>query len=340
MRTLRVIAQTGCFVIGMFAKSAFAQDAAAAEALFNKGVAEMEAGHFDVACPALAESQRLDPRPGTMFTLAECEAKAGKIATALVHYEDYLRAAELLPGPQKQRHAQRMDIAKTKKASLAPDVPILTLTLPKNAPPDTKVSRDGTELTAASLGIALPVDPGEHVIAITVPGGERIEQKITLARREKRTVELTIKNPNSGVGVAPTASAAVETPDMGDGPSGRRIASYVIGGVGIAGLALGGVMGGLALSSKGVVDEHCPNKICDAEGAKALEEGRTTSLVSTIGLGVGAAGVATAVILFLTEPKKAAPSSKSLPKGNVGQSLGVSIDIGPSSAGLRLKGAF
>ncbi|MBK8252744.1 MAG: hypothetical protein IPK82_08765 [Polyangiaceae bacterium] len=337
MRTLRVIAQIGCFVIGMFAKSAFAQDAAAAEALFNKGVAEMEAGHFDVACPALAESQRLDPRPGTMFTLAECEAKAGKIATALVHYEDYLRAAELLPGPQKQRHAQRMDIAKTKKASLAPAVPILTLTLPKNAPPDTKVSRDGTELTAASLGVALPVDPGEHVIVTMLRTGERIEQKISLARGEKRAVEVTIKSSQVG---APTGSTVVETPNSGDGPSGRRVASYVIGGVGIAGLALGGVMGGLALSSKGVVDEHCPNKNCDAEGAKALEEGRTTSLVSTIGLGVGAAGVATAVILLLTEPKKAAASAKSLPGRNVGQSLGVSIDVGPSSAGLRLKGAF
>src|SRR4051812_5323242 len=87
---------------------ALAQDPAAAEALFNKGVTEMQAGHFDVACPAISESQRLDPRPGTLFTLAECEAKSGKIATALVHYDDYLHAAEGLPAAQKKRHAERM----------------------------------------------------------------------------------------------------------------------------------------------------------------------------------------------------------------------------------------
>jgi hypothetical protein len=33
--------------------AAFAQDAASAGALFDKGVANMQAGHFDVACPAI-----------------------------------------------------------------------------------------------------------------------------------------------------------------------------------------------------------------------------------------------------------------------------------------------
>ena len=60
---------------------AAAQDESPAETLFNQGLEAMEAGNYEKGCPAIAESQRLDPRPGTVFTLAECEAKRGRIAS-------------------------------------------------------------------------------------------------------------------------------------------------------------------------------------------------------------------------------------------------------------------
>ena len=43
---------------------AAAQDIASAETLFNRGLAEMEAGHYEIGCKAIAESQRLDPAGG------------------------------------------------------------------------------------------------------------------------------------------------------------------------------------------------------------------------------------------------------------------------------------
>ena len=55
----------------------------AAKALFDRGVEQLEAGHFNRACPAIEKSYQLDPRPGTLFTLAECEAKRGRLATAV-----------------------------------------------------------------------------------------------------------------------------------------------------------------------------------------------------------------------------------------------------------------
>jgi hypothetical protein len=51
-----------------------AQDAkAAAKALFDRGIDERDAHRYESACPALAESYELDPRPGTLLYLAECE---------------------------------------------------------------------------------------------------------------------------------------------------------------------------------------------------------------------------------------------------------------------------
>jgi hypothetical protein len=64
-----------------------AQDVATAEALFNRGFADMDAGRYETGCKAIAASQRLDPRAGTLFTLAVCEAQWGKIATAASHYD-------------------------------------------------------------------------------------------------------------------------------------------------------------------------------------------------------------------------------------------------------------
>jgi len=265
----------------------------------------------------------------------ECEAKAGKIATALVHYEDYLNVVGNLPEAQKQRHAQRVDIARSQKKALAPEVPTLTLTVPKTAPSDLHVSRDGTELSAASLGVALPVDPGEHVVVTVVGAGPKQEQRIKVGKREKKTLEVQWKLAESSAPSA-TASAVATAIGTGDpaagektGTSGRRIGAYVTGSLGLAGLVLGGVTGGLALGSKGSVDANCPGKICNETGAKALDSGRTMGLVSTVGFAVGGAGIAAALILWLTEPKVGKPAA-----------VGVSVDVGPSFGMLRLKGAL
>jgi hypothetical protein len=141
--------------------AARADEASAAAALFDQGLAEMQAGRYDTGCPALAESQRLDPRPGVVFTLAECEARWGRIASAVAHYEDYLRAYRAL-APEKQlaQHA-RASIAEKQRAALAPDVPTLRLELPDDAPEGMRVLRDGVPLGVGSLGRALPIDPGE-----------------------------------------------------------------------------------------------------------------------------------------------------------------------------------
>src|SRR6185436_17789381 len=61
-----------------------------AQALFDRGLKDMLAGRYSTGCSLIAESEKLDPRPGTLFTLAECYAKAGKLATALAHYGDFL----------------------------------------------------------------------------------------------------------------------------------------------------------------------------------------------------------------------------------------------------------
>src|SRR5689334_19256125 len=105
------------------ASPAFADDPAAAEALFNRGRADMDAGRYEAGCKAIAESQRLDPRPGTLFTLAVCEKEWGRIASAMTHYGDYLAFYDRMTPAQQARQGDRPKEAKAQRESLAPQVP-------------------------------------------------------------------------------------------------------------------------------------------------------------------------------------------------------------------------
>lgn len=350
MPSPRSILSACAIAVIAFSASLASGDSAEVEALYKRGLDDMLAGRYETGCPALAESHRLDPRPGRLFTLAECEAKRGRIATAVTLYGDYLALFERLPEPQQLKQHGREKIAAAQRAELGPQVPELTLVLPPGAPAATVVQRDGKKLKAAALGVPTPIDPGEHVITTQAPGGARKEARIRIERGEKKTVTLEIDAasqvsqpaPGARLGEAPASAAAVTAEEpAAEGGSGRKVAAFVIGGVGVAGLALGGVMGGLALSKAGVAEERCTDAdggstaLCDAEGKDAGDTAKTLGLVSTIGFGLGAAGVVTAAVLLLTTP----PAKAASESGRRGQRRGVEVMVdagrGGVTAGLR-----
>jgi tetratricopeptide (TPR) repeat protein len=87
--TARRILAVAVLALGTVLTSpARAADPDPAQALFDQAIADMEAGRFDKACPAIKRSHKLEPLPGTLFALAECEAKRGALATAVQRYEE------------------------------------------------------------------------------------------------------------------------------------------------------------------------------------------------------------------------------------------------------------
>lgn len=303
--------------------TAAAQDVAAADALFNRGVAAMKANEYKKGCPLLAESFRLDPQPGTLFTLSQCEVRWGRVATAVTRLDDYIHLYDRLTPDQKKRQADRLTLVKEQRSKLAAEVPELTLSLAPGAPAGTVVKRDDAVVASAALGLGLPIDPGEHVVSTQAPGGPVWEQRITIASGEKKPLVLEVKTaPIVGSRPTPAVPGVIPVPaeqptppvEAGAGPSGRRVAAYVVGGVGVAGLVLGGVMGGLALGKKSTITAHCGSGIkssdelaCDGDGLAAFESVKPLGVVSTIGFAAGLAGVGTAIVMILTEPKKAKP---------------------------------
>jgi hypothetical protein len=338
MRPYRWLAAV-CFLgVSALAGSAVAGDIEDAAAFFTRGLEHMEAGRYDQGCPSLGESYTLDPRPGTLFTLAECEAKRGRTATALARYDEYLTLFAGLPPDKRAKQGDREAIAKAQRSALEREVPKLTLVLAPGAPAGTVIKRDGAVVAAATLGAPVSVDPGEHVVTTQAPGGAVTETRVTLGKSESRQATLEVK--------APSESGSIEAPPpvgapSDSGPSGQRVGAYAAGGIGIAGLVLGGIMGGLTLGKKGVITDHCMDTACDAEGLAAAESSKTLGLVSTIGFVVGAAGVGVGAVLLLTEPSPT-PAANGMGRGKAGGrwvSAGV-LAAGPDGATVGARGVW
>jgi hypothetical protein len=296
-----------------FVTPAWAQDTAAAVALFERGLSAMEAGRYAEGCPALEESYRLEPLPGVLFTSAECHAKWRKLATAVARYQDYLSAFERMPISQQKKQRGRDRTAERQVRELSARVPKLTLVLPESAPPQTKVLRGGVALGRPSLNVALPVDPGEHVLVTQVPGGEAHEQRISIAEGETKRVTLEVRLPETTepevVGAPTPSDGTVATPS--DRPSARaslRPWAWIAGGIGVAGIAVGSVSGALVFSKKSEVIDNCQDTACNPQGKDAADSAKTLGLVSTIGFAVGGAGIVTAVALLLAEPRAEKPA--------------------------------
>jgi hypothetical protein len=92
--------------------------------------------------------------------------------------------------------------------------------------------------------------------------------------------------------------------------SGRRTAGLIVGGVGVAGLAVGAVFGIITMGKKSTYTNltndpaHCPNKNqCDDTVNQARQDMSMPGLISTIGFVAGGALVVSGAILFLTAPK-------------------------------------
>jgi hypothetical protein len=306
----RWLGVAGVFAAVTVASAARAGDGGAAQALFDKGVADLEAGRPETACPAFTESQRLDPRPGTLFALADCEAALGKIASALGHYHEYLGWVSRLADDDRARHAERVELARAQVEALQSKVPTLVLALSASAPAGTVIERDGVVLQGAALGVALPIDPGEHVVVTRTPGQPEERLTLSIAAGDAKRLELPFR-PAPPPSTAPAPAPVVEptarppepqAPPSDDGGDSQRTLGYVAGGVGLVGLVVGSVTGLLVLDRKATVDAECVNHACTKEGKQAADSGQSLAAVSTIAFGVGLAGLATGVTLVLTAP--------------------------------------
>jgi hypothetical protein len=316
--------------------SAVAQDRGIADDLFTQAKALFDAGKYAEACPKFADSQRADPQIGTLLNLALCHDKEGKTASAYAEYKD---AAALAAQKGQQ---DRVDFARKGMADVEPKLSRVTFKIDMPAHGET-VKMDDQPVPPTAWGGPFARDPGTHQLEVSAPGKKTWTQEVTIAVGPASADILVPALEDAVVDKGPPVLSA----NTDKGGSNTKTLGYIVGGVGVAGLAVGGIFGLMYLSkrdeSNGVCTASNPKSAsgattCNSTDIAAADElkssAETLGLVSTIGFIAGAVGVGAGAYFILT--------SKSPDKTSAATTIRLVPTGGASGrgAGMRLEGSF
>jgi hypothetical protein len=304
-------------------------DKATARDLTIEGYKALETRDYAAALDRFSRADALYHAPSVILGLARAQVGLGKLVTA---QELYNRAAHE-PLPPNASTASKKAVADAQKEldALSRRIPSVIINVKGSDAPQVKL--DGIEVRTAALGVKRPVDPGKHVITASAAGLATSEVTVTVAEGKSESVTLELKprqaEPPPVVAVAPVAKPATVVPIQPQAPpppamtppppvapepdqitahgSSRKTLGFIAVGVGGAGLLVGGITGGLALSKHSELTEACGDNLCPQAQMGTLKPKidayETVGAVSTIGFIAGGALVATGVILILTAPR-------------------------------------
>lgn len=294
-RPVRHLGSCAAFAALMFLPSAaLAQSAEeqAARALFREGLAKYEAHDYTAAIQKYREAYARWKNPKILANIGTAAWEAGRYAEAAEAYDQFLDEAP-------PNDPTRAEVEKAKK-----DV------LPKVGTLDVRVAGGGTAaltLDGKSIETAHPdrirVEPGVHTVEGVGAGGLRGRQLANVLAGATVVVELTL-----GVSTAEPASAPAapppERPRRKIDLSTSTPLPWIVAGVGAAGLVSSGVFYfGFRHSAVSDLEASCIGNVCPASSQDAIDRANTFGLISAISLGVGIAGVAGGVVLFVLDKK-------------------------------------
>jgi hypothetical protein len=195
-------------------------------------------------------------------------------------------------------------LAETERAT--PSVVLVAIDDANAVVASVKVAIDGGGQPRTLDGTSWDVDPGPHTFSFVSPDGAKRDVRVLVVEGEKdqrvtATFELTPAPIAAEVLAPPLPSSPPPSPPAS---FPARAVGFAVGGVGLAALAVGGVFGAMALSTKA---SDCPMETSCEPGTarKALGEGT----VSTVGFVAGGVLAAGGLALVLFAPRKGDPAA-------------------------------
>jgi hypothetical protein len=334
--------RTGLFTIGLLTASTMfsstvchAGDKGAAESLFQEARRLLKEGRVDDACPMFAESHKADPSFGALANLAQCHKQQQKTASAWAEFKEAATMARSAGDDEKAAQADAF------AAELEPTLSKVTIVVAQPVE-GLSVKRDGIEVSSATFGHAVAVDPGPHKVEASAPGHETWSTSVTLgASADRQTVQVPPLVPGvSDVPVEEGGGGPVGGPDSAGGSDGVFLAGLVLGSVGVVGLAVGTVTGIVASGKKSEIEDECPETapgsnafVCPAGSESAssrAESAKTPANISTIGFIAGGALTLAGLVMVVASPTVSGGGSAHM----------ITPVIGPTQAGLSWQGKF
>jgi hypothetical protein len=283
-----------------------AQDIETARNLYQEGVALRDKGDMRGALEKFKAAHALGNTPITGLELCRTY---GTLKMPVEGREACLSVGRIpaLSGETVRSQEARNEAARYAE-ELRPQIAHLRLRIRLQGPTTRReptVIVDGAQIPVAALGEPRALDPGQHQISAKVGNG--VATAVTLDTREGETkdVELIVQVP-------PDADASLPPPGPGPGPEPKKGGSggVILLGIGGAGLAIGLIAGGIALSKKSDLDGKCTDKICGRDDHGELDTAKTWAGVSTASFIIGGLFLAGGLAATIASSKSSGQTNK------------------------------
>jgi tetratricopeptide (TPR) repeat protein len=296
-----------------------------ARSIAVSGREAFNAGDYDTALAMFRKAYELYPAPTVVLYQARTLEKMGLLIEASDTYSRTTRIS--VPNNAPAQFAEAIAAAREEGEALLKRIPTLTVELQGVRPDDPRMSvmLDSRPLDKAQLSHPQRLNPGTYRVVGSVGSKRQFDSQVTLVIGQNRriTINLSVAPDPHGIesGIAPRGTVGEDRGTAHPIP----VLAYVAGGVGVAGVGAGVITGLLANGKYDDAERLCQNTRCatGSPGIDAVDAFRTWRMVSSVSYGVGAAGIATGVILWLTGSNDAEGRSRSIEPWGTAKAAGI-----------------
>lgn len=301
------------------------------------GDVHFRAGRFDEACVEFTAAFALLKWPTIGLDAARSHVQSHRLVEAANLYRQTVGLQPDDTWPKKPENRRLLEAAKlsaqAELTGLLARIPTVQLQVTGAAPGEFELSVDAVRLTDDVVKAPLALNPGQHTILATAKDGRHLEQVLTLAEGEQKTLTLDGSSPSSGangppprlqneaprrpvgaqpaVGVPPAVGSAAPTLERNTGSSLTTL-GWVAVAIGAGGIGLGTTAGIVSIKKKSELEDNgcndhyqCNDAVLTSSRMKSYDSWRTVSTVGFVAGGVlAAAGI---TLLIVTPRQPAAP---------------------------------
>ena len=297
---------------GLARAQSTAADRETARSLMDAGDRSVEARDDAGALRSYRAADSMMHVPTTGIEVAKVLARLGQLVEAR---EQALAVTRLPKGTaEPAAFVQARAEAERLAGSLSSRIPTLTLRL--NGLGTGQMARvmvDGEIVPLEAQSLPRRVDPGLHRVVASAERRGDVSSEVVLAEGQAVRLDLAF----APLPAAPWATIPSEPPRPPPVQSrSPTLATWIALGAGGAGLLAGAVGGVVELSQASTLKSRCAGTTCLPSDAATLSSVRTLAAIVDVALALGAAGVVTGAVLYLTTPSRSvAPQVGFLPGG-------------------------
>lgn len=291
---------------GVEVETASGEQKQSAQETFLLGDKAFDIQDYPKALEYFSASYATVASPNSRLMIARCLLEIGRLDEAYDEYSGVMKDAE-----GNEDYDTTGATAKKEREALRHRLAWLTVKM-GDVPVGSRLMIGGRERTTESLDEPIAVTPGKTAVKATTESGEIAEALVHLAAGRAADVELklgetiTVGEPPPPPTSAPKQEVQerqAEPPPAVERKSLKPYA-YIAGGVGLLGVAGFATFGTLSANRYSDLEEDCPGGICPSSSQEDIESGKQMQLFANVGLGVGVAGIATSVVLFVLDAKR------------------------------------